>query len=85
MVEWDSGSNVMMDVTYHIQYAVVGDTNWSETTVTGTAANNRQSVEINGLQQNTNYVVRMYASNAQGNSVTTDSIYIYTQGIFYLL
>ena len=83
-LEWDSGSNGVILVTYHIQYMVVGDTNWNELTVTGTASNSRQSVEIRGLQPNTNYAFRMFASNAEGSSGTTDAIYINTQGIYYL-
>ena len=85
-LEWDSGSNGIILVTYHIQYMVVGDTDWNELTVTGTASNSRQAVEIRGLQPNTNYAFRMFASNAEGSSATTDAIYINTQGIYiYIL
>ena len=83
-VEWDPGFTGLVGRTFHILYQMLGASTWSQIEVAGTGVGGRQSAEITGLQSDTDYVLRMFASNPAGISATTDSTYFSIQGKVYI-
>ena len=79
-VEWDSGFTGLLQCTFHLQYRAVDDTDWTEMTLVPVNKHDRQAIEITGLIQYTNYMVRMFTSNANGVSATTQNIYFSISG-----
>ena len=80
-VEWDPGFSGMIQSTFHIQYRKVGETDWIEVTAAASYTLERQSVDIAGLDADTDYVLRMFTSNVNGVSSITTNIYFSIRGM----
>ena len=77
-VKWTPGFDGGLQQSFHIQYKTSSEKEWASVVVEDSSGSERVSVDIQNLQPSTIYLLRMFSSNKEGNSTSSEILTFYT-------
>ena len=73
-VSWTAGYDGEVQQSFHIQYKATDAQDWTTKQVADHKSDDRQSIDLEGLKPATDYMLRIFAANAEGNSSLSETL-----------